>query len=96
MGTISTTKKSFAEKTKSKARAKVNAVKKSPVTARNNRSYRQMIGRIDLWSTFKVSLCFHTGAMLLSVIAMIVMFIVASQVGIVSNIAITLRSIAPV
>ncbi len=86
MGTISTTKKSFAEKTKSKARAKVNAVKKSPVTARNNRSYRQMIGRIDLWSTFKVSLCFHTGAMLLSVIAMIVMFIVASQVGIVSNI----------
>lgn len=79
MATPTTTKKA------STSRPLVKKKKPSSKT-RNNRSYRQMIGRIDLWSTFKVSLCFHTGAMLLSVIALIVMFFVASQVGIVSNI----------
>lgn len=79
MATVSSTKKTSAFKP-------VVKKKKSTSKSRNNRSYRQMIGRIDLWSTFKVSLCFHTGAMLLSVVGLIVMFFVASQVGIVSNI----------
>ena len=79
MATVTSTKKTLASKP-------VLKKKKSTSKSRNNRSYRQMIGRVDLWSTFKVSLCFHTGAMLLSVVALIVMFFVASQVGIVSNI----------
>jgi hypothetical protein len=70
----------------SKVVAKASAKNKAQVSKRNNRSYRQMIGRIDLWSTFKVSLCFHTGAMLITVVATMVMFFVASSVGIVENI----------
>lgn len=79
MATPTTTKKASTSRPLAKK-------KKPSSKTRNSRSYRQMIGRIDLWSTFKVSLCFHTGAMLLSIIALIVMFFVASQVGIVSNI----------
>ena len=79
MATVSTTKKTLVKKAGKKTKRSTNL-------SRSNRSYRQMIGRIDLWSTFKVALCFHVGAMLLSVIATIVMFVVASQVGIISNI----------
>lgn len=45
-----------------------------------------MIGRIDVWSVLKVSLCFYTAAMLVSVVAMMVCWWVASAVGLVSNI----------
>lgn len=52
---------------------------------RKERSYRQMVGRIDVWSVLKVSLCFHTAAMLVTVVAMIVCWWVASAVGLVKN-----------
>jgi hypothetical protein len=44
-----------------------------------------MIGRIDVWSVLKVSLCFHTGAMLVTIIAMIACWAVAKAVGLVKN-----------
>ena len=52
---------------------------------RKERSYRQMVGRIDVWSVLKVSLCFHTAAMFVTVVAMIVCWWVASAVGLVKN-----------
>lgn len=44
-----------------------------------------MIGRVDVWSVLKVSLCFHTAAMLVTTVAMIVCWWVASAVGLVKN-----------
>lgn len=52
---------------------------------RKERSYRQMVGRIDVWSVLKVSLCFYTASMLVTVVAMIVCWWVASAVGLVKN-----------
>lgn len=52
---------------------------------RKERSYRQMVGRVDVWSVLKISLCFHTAAMIVTVVAMIVCWWVASAVGLVKN-----------
>ena len=46
MATVSTTKKTLVKKAGKKTKRSTNL-------SRSNRSYRQMIGRIDLWSTFK-------------------------------------------
>ncbi len=61
------------------------ASKQLSTRVRKERSYRQMIGRIDIFSVLKVSLCFHTAAMLVTVVAMIVCWWVASAVGLVKN-----------
>mgnify|MGYP003946180495 CR=1 FL=1 len=71
---------------KKPVRRKPSATSKQLSTrVRKERSYRQMVGRIDVWSVLKVSLCFHTAAMLVSVVAMIVCWWVASAVGLVKN-----------
>lgn len=69
-----------------------SAVKRKPAKTtalssrvRKERSYRQMVARIDVWSVLKVSLCFHTAAMLVTIVAMIVCWWVASAVGLVKN-----------
>ena len=64
---------------KKPVRRKPSATSKQLSTrVRKERSYRQMVGRIDVW-------CFHTAAMLVSVVAMIVCWWVASAVGLVKN-----------
>ena len=71
---------------KKPVRRKPSATSKQLSTrVRKERSYRQMVGRIDVWSVLKVSLCFHTAAMLVTVVAMIVCWWVASAVGLVKN-----------
>ncbi|MFN8016460.1 MAG: DUF3566 domain-containing protein [Acidimicrobiia bacterium] len=74
-------------KTTSKTARRTSSSRNTKLSARirKERSYRQVIGRIDVWSVFKLSLCFHTAAMLLSVVALIVLWTVAGAVGLVSN-----------
>ncbi len=52
---------------------------------RKDRSYRQVVGRIDVWSVLKVSLCFNTAAMLTTVITLTVCWWAASAVRIETN-----------
>lgn len=78
-----TTKRTTSAKTVKKRPG--SSTKSLSTRVRKERSYRQMIGRIDVWSVLKVSLCFHTAAMLVTVVAMIVCWWVASAVGLVKN-----------
>ncbi|HMS24946.1 MAG TPA: DUF3566 domain-containing protein [Acidimicrobiia bacterium] len=75
--------KKVQPKTQSAARKKTAT---TSARLKKERSYRQMIGRIDIWSVLKVSLCFHTAAMLSTIFAMMVCWWVASAVGLVKNI----------
>ncbi len=59
---------------------------KSAKSTKNARAYRQSIAKIDTWSVLKLSLCFHTGAMLTTIVMFSVTWITASSVGIVRNI----------
>jgi hypothetical protein len=73
-----------APRTTKTTRAKKPAPQMS-ARIRKDRSFRQVVGRIDVWSVLKVSLCFHTAAMLTTVVAIIVCWTAASAVGIIKN-----------
>jgi len=75
--TISSKSRSKSAAPKSKTRA----VSRS----RKERSYRQVVKKIDIWSVLKTSLCFYTAAMLTSIVASIVCWYAASAVGIIKN-----------
>lgn len=53
---------------------------------KSDRSFRQVVARVDTWSVLKLSLCFHTAAMLTTVVALTITWWTASTVGIVRNI----------
>lgn len=75
--------------TSSTARTRSSSTpKRKPVrtpTKLQKRTFRQVIGRIDVWSVLKLSLCFHTAAMLTTVVTIVVCWWAASAVGIVKN-----------
>jgi hypothetical protein len=50
------------------------------------RSYRQTVQRVDLWSVLKISICFYLTALIVVLCSGIVLWWIASAVGIISNI----------
>lgn len=76
---------STKQKTKPKPVAKKAKTRLSS-RVKNDRSFRQVVSRIDTWSVLKVSLCFHTGAMMTTIVVLCVSWWTASTVGIIRNI----------
>ena len=68
-------------KSKSSAKSKTRVASRS----RNERTYRQIVRKIDVWSVLKMSLCFYTAAMLVTIVASVVCWYAASAVGIIKN-----------
>jgi hypothetical protein len=50
------------------------------------RSYRQTVQRVDLWSVLKISICFYLTALIVLLCSGVVLWWIASAVGIISNI----------
>jgi Transmembrane domain of unknown function (DUF3566) len=50
------------------------------------RSYRQTVKRVDLWSVLKMSVCFYLCAMVVLVVALIVLWGIADAAGVISSV----------
>jgi Transmembrane domain of unknown function (DUF3566) len=50
------------------------------------RNYRQTIRRVDLWTVLKMSICFYLTALIVVLFAGVVLWWIASAVGIIGNI----------
>jgi hypothetical protein len=50
------------------------------------RRYRQTITKIDLWSVTKLSLCFYLCGMLVTLVALVALWLIADVLGVVGNI----------
>jgi hypothetical protein len=50
------------------------------------RRYRQMIRRVDLWTVLKVSVCFYLTGLLVTLAAGVVLWWIASVVGVIGNV----------
>src|SRR3954454_18809358 len=59
---------------------------KSVKRATLERRYHQTVRRVDVWSVLKVSLCFYLCALLVSLIAGIMLWLVAAAFGAIHNI----------
>lgn len=61
--------------------------RRGPVTSRPiERRYRQTLRRVDLWSVLKVSVCFYLCAMIVTLGAGIVLWVIARQADVLDNI----------
>jgi len=59
---------------------------KSVKRATLERRYHQTVRRIDVWSVLKVSLCFYLCALIVSLVAGVMLWLVADAFGVVHNI----------
>jgi len=71
--------------------APVTVVPAKPITgptviARPDRSYRQTVTKVDLWSVTKLSLCFYLSAMFVTVVAFVALWIIADAAGIIHSV----------
>ncbi len=57
----------------------------APVRSLSERRYRQRITRLDLWSVAKVAVCFYLSALIVTLVAGIVVWLIASGAGAVGN-----------
>ncbi len=58
----------------------------APVRKPAERSYRQTVTKIDLWSVLKMSLCFYLGALVVVVTAAIALWEIARVAGVIDSI----------
>jgi hypothetical protein len=65
---------------------KERRVKSPKLKPSYQRSYRQTVQRVDLWSVLKISICFYLTALIVLLCSGIVLWWIASAVGIISNI----------
>jgi hypothetical protein len=54
--------------------------------ARPARRGRMIVRRLDLWSVLKISLCFYLCGLAVSMVAGIVLWIISSSLGVVTNV----------
>ena len=57
-----------------------------PALGRAARRRRTVVRRVDLWSVLKISLCFYLCGLLVTMVAGVVLWIIASSVGVVHNV----------
>src|SRR3954451_12966116 len=60
----------------------IKSVKKATL----ERRYHQTVRRIDVWSVLKVSLCFYLCALIVSVVAGVMLWLVADAFGVIHNV----------
>src|SRR6476646_2491720 len=60
----------------------IRAVKRATL----ERRYHQTVRRIDVWSVLKVSLCFYLCALIVSLIAGVMLWLVADAFGVIHNV----------
>ena len=58
----------------------------APVKRVAQRSYRQTVTKVDLWSVLKMALCFYMGALVLVIIAAIALWEIARVAGVIDSI----------
>jgi hypothetical protein len=59
--------------------------KRAAVRPQYERRYRQTIRKVDLWSVLKISVCFYLTALLVVLFAGMVLWWIASALGMISN-----------
>lgn len=52
---------------------------------RGDRHYRQRVHRVDLWSVLKISLCFYMAALVVTLVAGVVLWLVAGSFGFIDD-----------
>ncbi len=57
-----------------------------PSLGRNAHRRRTVVRHVDLWSVLKISLCFYLCGLLVTMVAGVVLWIIASSVGVVHNV----------
>ena len=58
----------------------------APVKRAAQRSYRQTVTKVDLWSVLKISVCFYLGALVVVLVAAIALWEIASVAGVIDSI----------
>ncbi|HSO96897.1 MAG TPA: DUF3566 domain-containing protein [Acidimicrobiia bacterium] len=53
---------------------------------RSERTFRQTITKVDLWSITKLALCFYLSSMFVTVVALVALWLIASAAGIVHSV----------
>lgn len=53
---------------------------------RSQRTFRQTVTKVDLWSVTKLSLCFYLSSMFVTVVALVALWLIASAAGIVHSV----------
>jgi hypothetical protein len=51
-----------------------------------NRRHRMVVRRLDLWSVLKISLCFYLCGLAVTMVAAVVLWVISSSVGVVTNV----------
>ncbi|HEV2310977.1 MAG TPA: DUF3566 domain-containing protein [Acidimicrobiia bacterium] len=70
----------------------VTVMPEKPITgptvavARPDRTYRQTVTKVDLWSVTKLSLCFYLSAMFVTVVAFVALWVIADAAGIIHSV----------
>src|SRR2546423_999729 len=60
----------------------IKAVKRTTL----ERRYHQTVRRVDVWSVLKVSLCFYLCALIVTIVAGIMLWLVADAFGVIHNV----------
>jgi Transmembrane domain of unknown function (DUF3566) len=58
----------------------------SPAARLPQRRYRQTVQKLDLWSVLKLSLCFYLCALIVTVVAGVVLWLVADAFGVIHDV----------
>ena len=53
---------------------------------RADRHYRQTVTKVDLWSVTKLSLCFYLSAMFVTIVAFVMLYVIAAAAGIIHSV----------
>jgi hypothetical protein len=58
----------------------------SPAARLPQRRYRQTVQKLDLWSVLKLSLCFYLCALIVTIVAGVVLWLVADAFGVIHDV----------
>ncbi|MCZ7527839.1 MAG: DUF3566 domain-containing protein [Acidimicrobiia bacterium] len=75
-----------AKETKRSRRKQRTVVVAAGRTGPQERRYRQKVKKVDLWSVLKLSLCFYFCALVVTILAGVVLWLVASGFGVIENV----------
>ena len=58
----------------------------APVGKTTQRSYRQTITKVDLWSVLKISVCFYICGMAVTMVALVALWVIADAAGVIHSV----------
>ena len=71
---------------KQSGKAGRGAVPMSPASRLPQRRYRQTVQKLDLWSVLKLSLCFYLCGLIVTIVAGVVLWLVADAFGVIHDV----------